>query len=122
MKRTLVTAAALVAVLAGPALAQTTYTTTTTTTERVARPPLSLEPQQRTIIREYVVQRHVPPATVSREVVVGQPLAREVELQPVPQEWGPQVQPYRYVYANDRVMLVDPATRQVVQVLDEDDD
>jgi hypothetical protein len=88
----------------------------------VARPPLSLEPQQRTVIREYVVQRHVPPATVSREVVVGQPIAREVELQPVPQEWGPQVRPYRYVYANDRVMFVDPATRQVVQVLDEDDD
>lgn len=119
MKRTLVTAAALVAVLAGPALAQTTVTTTTT--ERVLRPPLSLEPQQRTVIREYVVQRRVPPATVSREVVVGQPIAREVELQPVPQEWGRQVRPYRYVYANDQVMFVDPATRQVVEVLDEND-
>jgi Protein of unknown function (DUF1236) len=32
-----------------------------------------------------------------------------VELEAVPADWGPSVSTYRYVYSNDRVMLVDPA-------------
>ena len=111
MKRTLVAAAAL-AVLSIPAMAQTTIVTTT---ERVGT-PLSLEPEQRTMIREYVVQRRVP--VVRERVVVGEPLAQEVELQPVPQEWGPQVRQYRYVYADDHVAFVDPGTRRVVEVIE----
>ena len=39
----------------------------------------------------------------------------DVELVPVPSEWGPSLTKYRYVYANDRVMLVDPGSRTVVQ-------
>jgi hypothetical protein len=112
MKRTLFTAAALVAVLSVPAMAQTTIVTTT---ER-AGPPLSLAPEQRTMIREYVVERRVP--VVRERVVVGEPVAQEVELQPVPYEWGPQVRQYRYVYADDHVAFVDPGTRRVVEVVD----
>ena len=111
MKRILITAA-FTAALALPAMAQTTVVTT----ERVVRPPLSLEPQQRTMIREYVVQRRVP--VVRERVVVGEPIAQEVELQPVPQGWGPQVQQYRYVYSDDHVAFVDPGTRRVIQVLE----
>jgi hypothetical protein len=36
----------------------------------------------------------------------------------VPSDWGPSVTKYRYVYSNDRVMLVDPATRTVVHEID----
>jgi hypothetical protein len=110
MKRMLVTATALAA-LAMPAMAQTTIVTT----ERIS-PPLSLAPEQRTMIREYVVERRVP--VVRQRIVVGEPIAQEVELQPVPYEWGPQVRQYRYVYADDHVAFVDPGTRRVVQVVE----
>ncbi|MGZ5228386.1 MAG: DUF1236 domain-containing protein [Burkholderiales bacterium] len=111
MKRTLLAAAAIVA-LSVPAMAQTIVTTTTT--ERVA--PLSLAPQQRTIIKRYVVERQVP--VMHERVVVGDPVAQEVELQTVPDEWGPSVQRYRYVYADDHVAFVDPGTRRVVEILE----
>jgi hypothetical protein len=35
----------------------------------------------------------------------------------VPQAWGPGLTRYRYVYVDDRVVLVDPAEREVVHVL-----
>ena len=55
---------------------------------------------------------------VRERVIVGEPIAQEVELQPVPYEWGPQVQQYRYVYADDHVAFVDPGTRRVIQVVE----
>jgi hypothetical protein len=42
----------------------------------------------------------------------------DVELVAVPSEWGPSLTKYRYVYSNDRVMLVDPGSRTVVQEID----
>ncbi len=36
----------------------------------------------------------------------------------LPSDWGPSLTKYRYVYSGDRVMLVDPATRTVVQEVD----
>jgi hypothetical protein len=127
MKRVLITATALTAVLAGPALAQTTITTTTTTervvpSERVVtttRRPLSLEPQQRTVIKRYVTERQVPQVEMRGPVTVGAAIPAEVELQPAPYEWGPQVTRYSYVYDDDdQVVFVDPQTRRVVDVLD----
>ncbi|MHC2336241.1 hypothetical protein ACVIW0_005530 [Bradyrhizobium sp. USDA 4454] len=52
------------------------------------------------------------------KIVVGQPVPREVELEAVPAEWGPSLTKYRYVYSRERVMLVDPSTREVVQEID----
>ncbi|WP_342712838.1 DUF1236 domain-containing protein [Bradyrhizobium sp. B124] len=40
---------------------------------------------------------------------------REVELEAVPADWGPSLTRYRYIYSGERVMLVDPQTRTVVQ-------
>ena len=42
----------------------------------------------------------------------------DVELVAVPPDWGPSLTRYRYVYSGDRVMLVDPGTRTVVQEVD----
>ncbi len=36
----------------------------------------------------------------------------------VPGEWGPQYSKYRYVYWNDRVVLVDPSNRHVVHIVE----
>jgi hypothetical protein len=42
----------------------------------------------------------------------------DVELAAVPSDWGPSLTQYRYVYSNDRVLLVDPGSRAVVQEID----
>ena len=42
----------------------------------------------------------------------------DVELVAVPSDWGPSLTKYHYVYSGDRVMLVDPGTRTVVQEVD----
>ena len=54
----------------------------------------------------------------TREIVVGARVPTDVELEAVPADWGPSLTRYRYVYSNDRVMLVDPGTRTVVHEID----
>lgn len=59
----------------------------------------------------YVTGNPLEPVMVERDVVVGAPLPRTVELQPVPDYR------YQYVYLNDgQPVLVDPATRRIVYV------
>jgi hypothetical protein len=114
MKRTLITAAAMLA-LTAPAFAQST---TVTTTAPAAGASVTISPEQRTKIRQYVVEKKVKPVTVKERVAVGATLPADVELVAVPSDWGPQVSRYRYVYSDNRVMLVEPASRRVVQVID----
>jgi hypothetical protein len=56
--------------------------------------------------------------TTQERIVVGAKVPASVELEAVPADWGPSVSKYRYVYSNDRVMLVDPGTRTVVHEID----
>jgi Protein of unknown function (DUF1236) len=79
---------------------------------------IELTPEHRTTIREYVVRQKVRPVTITGEVRVGAPLPADVQLVTVPNEWGPEYRRYRYVYWNDRVVLVNPADRQVVHIVD----
>jgi len=82
------------------------------------RSRLAFAPEQRRLIREYVVQRNVPAVAINEPLVVGRPLPGGVELVAVPSEWGPNVAPYRYVYAGNRIYFVDPQTRVIVQTID----
>ena len=67
--------------------------------------------------REYVVKRQVPSYEYDGEVVVGRQLPRAgVTYYQVPREYGPTE--YRYTIVNNRTVLVDPHTGQIVQVLD----
>ena len=50
--------------------------------------------------------------------MVGGRVPADVELESVPTDWGPSLTKYRYVYSGDRVMLVDPGSRTVVQEVD----
>jgi hypothetical protein len=109
----LVLAAAAVALMSTGAVAQTTVTTTGS-----ARATVQIEPEVRTKIRTYVTERKVRPLATKERIVVGATLPSDVELVAVPSEWGPSLTQYRYVYANDRVMLVDPGSRTVVQEID----
>ena len=111
-KLMLLTAAA--ALLATSAVAQTTVTTTTGT----LRANVIVEPEARTRIKTYVTEKKVRPIATRERIVVGSTVPSDVELVTVPSDWGPSLTKYRYVYSNDRVMLVDPGTRAVVHEID----
>lgn len=66
--------------------------------------------------RQYVVQQNVPSYTYSGDVAVGAVLPSSgVTYYEVPATYG--VKEYRYTRVNNRVVLVDPTTRRVVQVI-----
>ena len=111
----LVIIAAAASILTTAATAQTTVTTTTGVGSGAA---IQIEPQYRTKIKSYVTEKRVRPVTTQERIVVGAKIPNSVELEAVPADWGPSVSKYRYVYSNDRVMLVDPDTRTVVQEID----
>ena len=101
MKRVLLATAAAI-LLAGPVMAQTVV----------------IAPEQRQVIKEYVVKEKVRPHKLQSRVTVGATLPADVELAPVPETWGPSFRSYRYVYTGDDVVLVDPSSRRVVEVID----
>jgi hypothetical protein len=104
--------AATASLCATAATAQTSVTTTTTGTGTAA---VQIEPQYRTKIHTYVTEHKIRPVTTKEKIIVGGRVPGDVELEAVPSEWGPSLTRYRYVYSGDRVMLVDPGTRTVVQ-------
>ena len=61
----------------------------------------------------YVRQRPVDSVVYEGDIVVGQPLPEVVVVQPVPEHTT-----YQYAVVNDRYVIVDADTRQVIQVLD----
>ena len=77
-----------------------------------------IAPEQRTVIRDYVVKEKVRPYKMQSRVTVGATLPADVELAPVPEAWGPTFRSYRYVYTGDDVVLVDPSSRRVVEIID----
>jgi uncharacterized protein DUF1236 len=116
MKKLLILAAAasLVATMAN---AQTT-TTTTETTVGTAGAAVRIEPEYRTRIKSYVTEHKIRPVETRERIVVGAKVPSDIDLEAVPSDWGPSVTKYRYVYSGNRVMLVDPGTRTVVQEID----
>jgi hypothetical protein len=105
MKRTLLMAFTALSITAGTqAFAQTAV--------------IEISPEQRTAIREYVVKQKPRSVTIQGDVRVGAPLPADVALVAVPGEWGPQYSKYRYVYWNNRVVLVDPSNRHVVHIVE----
>jgi hypothetical protein len=105
-------AAALTAMSATAAFAQSAVVTTGTASS------VTIEPQYRTRIKTYVTEHKIRPYAAKEKIVVGSRLPADVELEAVPSDWGPSLTRYRYVYSGDRVMLVDPGTRTVVQEVD----
>ena len=113
MKKLLLMSAAAVLISTG-AFAQSTVVTTT----GAGHAAVQIEPEYRTKIHTYVTEHKIRPVETREKIVVGQPVPRDVELEAVPAEWGPSLTKYRYVYSGERVMLVDPSTRTVVQEVD----
>jgi hypothetical protein len=72
-----------------------------------------ITPEQQTVIKEYVHKK--PLASVNllgAELSIGSSLPETVELHEIPDV------EYRYVVVNDRTVVVDPATRRVIQVVE----
>ncbi len=66
--------------------------------------------------REYVVTEHRPSYRWNERVVVGATLPAEgVQYYVVPYEYG--VRDYRYTVVNDRIVLVDPRSHRIVQII-----
>jgi hypothetical protein len=112
MKKLLMIAAAA-SLMTTMANAQSTVTTTTTT--GTAGTAVRIEPEYRTRIHTYVTEHKIRPVETREKIVVGTKVPSDVELEAVPSDWGPSLTKYRYVYSGDRVMLVDPGSRTVVQ-------
>src|SRR5262245_11249897 len=68
-----------------PVFAQATVTTGVAPSGTVV-----VAPEQRTVIKRYVVERKVKPITVKERVAVGATLPADVELLAVPGDWGPE--------------------------------
>jgi hypothetical protein len=62
-------------------------------------------------VRTYVMQEQAPSARVTTQIVEGQPLAAEIEVRPVPKH--PQ---YAFAIVNNKRVIVEAKTRQVVKV------
>jgi hypothetical protein len=76
-----------------------------------------LTAEESTRVHTYVVTQRRPSARVSEEVVVGQPLPSRVRVYPVPASVGLQ-NPYSYTIVTDQTVLVDPRTREVVEIIE----
>jgi hypothetical protein len=67
--------------------------------------------------RTYVVDQRVPSYRYESEFRVGAVLPEQgVVYYDIPADY--HVQNYRYAYVNDHAVLVDPRTRQIVQIID----
>ncbi len=63
----------------------------------------------------YVQREDVPSVTVERDVVVGRPLPREVEVHIIPHH-----RRYAYAIVNHERVIVNPRTRTVVKIIKEE--
>jgi len=119
-------AAILIALLAGAgaAGAQTTVITREPVESRtvVVSEPLQLTPVQRQTIYRTIVRERVSPPRPTVEYRVGTRVPESVQLYPMPQEVAvevPAIRSYKYMVVNDRVVLIDPATSEVIAELAE---
>jgi hypothetical protein len=119
-------AAIAAALLAGASTtsAQTTVITREPVESRtvVTTEPIQLTPVQRQTIYRTIVRERVSPAQPTVEYRVGTRVPGSVQLYSVPQEIAvevPAIRSYKYMVVNDRVVLIDPATSEVVAELAE---
>lgn len=114
------TAVLLLGISMLPASAQTTVTTTTRTVE----PPgaVVLTPTQRTTIYRTVTrERRAAPAR-EIDVNLGATIPSAVELRMLPEGIYvevPTIKRYKYMVVNNEVVLVDPETSRVVEIIRE---
>ncbi|WP_163272697.1 DUF1236 domain-containing protein [Chelativorans alearense] len=77
-----------------------------------------ISPEQETVIREYVTTQEVQPVAPPPDVTieVGATLPETVELYPL--EVPEAEVEYRYVVVDNRTILVEPQTREIVHIIE----
>lgn len=117
-KAILAAATAALAASIATAHAQTTVITREPAQTVVTEEPLTLTPVQRQTIYRTIVREHVATAPPTVEYRVGTRVPSDVQLYAVPESVAvevPAMRRYKYMTVNNRVVLVDPATSQVVE-------
>jgi hypothetical protein len=83
---------------------------------------LTLSQSQQRLIRDTVTREHLPEAQIGEQFSYGVTVPPDVTLEPVPQPLIaqiPMIEQYRmFVIGGDRIVLVDPDTREVVDVIE----
>jgi hypothetical protein len=83
---------------------------------------LTLSQSQQRLIRDTVTRDHLPEAQVQEQLTYGVTVPQDVTLEPVPQPLIvqiPMIEQYRmFITGDDRIVLVDPDTREVVHVIE----
>jgi hypothetical protein len=103
--------AAVPAASAQGTMPRETTTTTTTTTG-----PVTLAPNVRSRVKQYVVQHREPSVTIQDRVAVGTVLPPSAQFYTF--EGVDGVGPYRYAYINDAPVLIDPGSRRIIEVIE----
>jgi hypothetical protein len=83
----------------------------------VTTQPLQLTPVQRQTVYRTIVRERVRPVEPTIEYRVGSRVPTGAPLYSVPETVAvevPAIRTYKYMMVNDRVVLVDPATSQIV--------
>jgi hypothetical protein len=104
---------------AGAATAQTTIIERDSPAV-ITRERIELTPAQRTTIYRTVTRERLPAAEPAFAIRLGARVPEAVELQDIPSAVVaevPSVRRYRYMVVNNEVVLVDPATSQVVEII-----
>ena len=86
----------------------------------ITRERVELTPAQRTTIYRTVTRERVRTAPAAVDVRLGARVPQAVELSEIPSvviEQVPTVRRYRYMVVNNEVVLVDPATSEVVEII-----
>lgn len=77
-----------------------------------------IDPGERERFLDYVMREHRSASRLSEPVEAGTTLPPTgVKLYPIPRRFGVPSQ-YRYAVVNDMVVLVDPSTKEIVEVVD----
>jgi hypothetical protein len=72
---------------------------------------------QRPRFRDYVIREHIPSSRTSQPVTVGMVLpSAGITLYAIPREFEVPAD-YRYAVVNQKVVLVQPRTREIVEVI-----
>lgn len=71
-------------------------------------------------VRTYFRKHHADPVDVDFSLNIGVAVPRSISLYPVPQDIVyvvPAYEDYEYFYAEDRIVIVDPVTYEIVEVI-----
>ena len=129
MKHLMIAAVASLGLISAAAATSTTTTTTTTTTTgttgttvttggAATTGTVTIQPEVRTRVREYVTTSKPKAVTAPSGFTVrrGVALPETIEVQTFPSTVG--VTNYRYAVIGDQTVLVDPSSRQIVEILE----